>query len=155
MFFVVVLPGFSGACSTALSSLGGVIREERNSLFRQRRTSQVAAKAAWSHKFVCLSSTTAERVPTTQTDKLALEEAGLGEKGVTIPDIDCSPESFNKLLLATYPKLESGGGFEFLRCKSQTRDLLLIGPRVSSNPRLPQAQSGQWESLCAAHPEGP
>ena len=80
---------------------------------------------------MCLSSTSADRVPTSQSGKIILEEAGLGEKTVTVPDVDCSPQAFHQLLLAAYPKLESGGGFELLRCKPQSRDLVLIGSRIS------------------------
>lgn len=71
-----------------------------------------------------------------------LEEAGLGEKLVTIPDIDCSPEAFQQLLHAAFPKLHSGGGHEVLRCKPQSRDLVLVGPRAASNVRLLKRRVG-------------
>ena len=90
---------------------------------------------SWSHKFVCLHCSTADRVPTTQSEKLTLEEAGLGEKMVTIPDLDCSPATFQSVLVEAYPKLEDGGGFELLRCKPKSRDLILIASRVASTPR--------------------
>lgn len=91
--------------------------------------------ASWTHKFVCLSSTWADRVPTSQSDRLALEEAGLGERLVTVPDIDCSAQVLRRILLDAFPKLEGGGGFDLLRCKPQSRDLLIIGPRIASSPR--------------------
>jgi len=38
-----------------------------------------------------------------------MEEAGLEEKTLTIPNINCSPEDFHLLVMATYSKLQSGG----------------------------------------------
>ena len=113
------------------------MREEQRSLFQpKRKAPAAAATTSWSHGFVCLHSTTADRVPTNQSAKLLLEEAGLGQKLIRVPDLDCGPEAFSKLLLAAYPRLHLGGGFEPLRCKAQSRELLLISPRISNNPRL-------------------
>jgi hypothetical protein len=81
-------------------------------------------------------------VPTTKSEKLLLEEAGLGEKVVTIPDVDCTPEAFHQLLRGTFPKLQSGGGHELLRCKPQSRDLVLVGPKAANNARLLKRQVG-------------
>lgn len=69
------------------------------------------------------------------SERLTLEDAGLGEKVVVIPDLDCSPASFHRVLLEAYPKLEEGGGFELLRCRPKSRDLLMIGSKVASTPR--------------------
>lgn len=134
-----------GACNTALSSLRSV-REEQGGLFRRRKPSSAPATCSWTHKFMCLHSTTADRTPTTRAEKLTLEDAGLGERSVTVPDLDCSPGSFQKVLLDAYPKLEEGGGFECLRCKPQSRDLVMIGPRVASSPRYYIWWSA-WNSL--------
>ena len=136
---LMIPAGFDDVCSTALSSLRGTrkedlcrtrgTREEQASLFRKRKYSSMAAAASpasWTQKFICLHNTTADWVPTTQSEKLMLEEAGLGEKKVTIPDLDCSQSTFHQPLLEAYPKLDDGGGFELLRCKPQTRDLVLI-----------------------------
>ena len=49
---------------------------------------------------MCLSSTSADRVPTSQSGKMILEEAGLGEKTVTVPDVDCSPQAFHQLSIS-------------------------------------------------------
>ena len=128
-----------------MSSLQGLrhdVRAEQSGLFNWKKKKVSSEAISWTHKFVCLSSTSAERVPTSQLERLVLEEAGLGEKTVTVPDITCSPEEFHLLLLTTYPKLDSGGGFELLRCKPQSRDLLLIGPRISNSPRLLKRQVG-------------
>ena len=53
-------------------SLGG----GSQSLFRKRKS----VATSWSHKFVCLDSRDAEKVSTTQSSRVILEEAGLGEK---------------------------------------------------------------------------
>ena len=90
----------------------------------------------WSHKFVCLSSCEAERVPTGQSHKMLLEEAGLWEKVVTIPDLDCDPETFRKILFSSFPKLRDGGGYELLRCLPYSRELSILNPRISNSPRL-------------------
>lgn len=116
-FFLAV--GLSRAYHSAVSSLRGVMRgetqvraqEEQSSLFNWKgRKSSAASATSWKHSFVCLSSTAADRVPTSQSGKLVLEEAGLGERTVTVPDIDCSPECFRRLLLEVFPKLQGGGG---------------------------------------------
>ena len=62
-------------------------------------------------KALSLSSTNVDRVPTSKLGKLALEEVGLGEKNVIIPNISCNLEVFRLLVLATYPQLQSGVGF--------------------------------------------
>lgn len=83
----------------------------------------------------------ADRVPTSQSQKIELEEAGLGEKVVSI-NLDCSAEGFNQAVLEAYPKLKCSGGYELLRCRPQSRDLILIGPRIANNPKLLKRQVG-------------
>lgn len=72
-----------------------------------------------------LNQAGAIRVPmhAQQSARMLLKEAGLGKKIVTIPDINCSSETFQKILLESFPKLSDAGGFEFLRCIHNTRDL--------------------------------
>lgn len=119
------------------------MRDERRTLFNWKKKKAPSASAtAWTQRFVCLCSTIADRVPSTQSEKLILEEAGLGEKLVVIPDLDCSPERFHQVLLDAYPKLGFGGGFELLRCRPKSRDLLLISSRISNTPRLLKRRVG-------------
>ena len=115
-------------------------RDERDELFRKKR--RFSLPAPWRHKFMCLSMRDADRVPTSQSDKMALEEAGLGEKTITIPDLDCEPLEFHEVILTAYPKLKDGGGFELLRCARDSRNLVLIGPRVSASPKLLKRRVG-------------
>lgn len=69
--------------------------------------------------------------------KEKLLEAGLGEAKITVPDIDdCGASEFKDILLKQYPKLGDGGGFELLRCVSNTRSLEVISTTVSRVPRL-------------------
>lgn len=101
-----------------------------------------SAVSSWQHKFYCLSGTNADRVPTTSSERMILDAAGLGERVLTVPDVDCSVQSFRQLLLTAYPKLRSGGGFELLRCKPKTRDLVVIGSRCANCPRLLKRRVG-------------
>lgn len=113
-------------------------REERNSLFSKKGGSS----SSWSHKFVCLADTDTERVPTSRSEKMILEEAGLWEKEITIPDLDCDSETFRRIVLSAFPKLQDGGGFELLRCLSNSRELVLMGPKISNSPRLLRRRVG-------------
>lgn len=104
--------GFEEAYGSAVSSLGGM-REERHQEERQReehnreerqhnreerqreeqgkhfgwnsRKKRKTTTTSWTHKFVCMANSCQTRVPTTQAEKMLLEEAGLGEKSLTIP----------------------------------------------------------------------
>ena len=73
--------------------------------------------------------------------KEKLVEAGLGEKKVVIPDIDCTASEFKELLLNQFPKLHDAGGFELLRCISNSQSLELISSTVSRVPRLLKSSS--------------
>lgn len=52
-------------------------------------------------------------------ERQALLEAGLGEKKISIGNIDCNAEEFREKLLEEFPKLKEGGGFELLRCSAK------------------------------------
>ena len=84
---------------------------------------------------MCLNDTGADRVPTTRSEKCMLEEAGLGEKILTIP-LDSSAQTFSKVLSEAYPKLKDGGGYELLRCECHSRDLVVIPQKIAASPRL-------------------
>jgi hypothetical protein len=116
------------------------VREEQGRLFGWRGKKQASTSTSfWSHKFFCLSDTGQSRIPTTASAKVLLEEAGLGEKKIDVP-CESNPEAFHALILSCYPKLKNAGGFELLRCLSNTRDLEVLSPRISCNPmRLKRA----------------
>ena len=52
--------------------------------------------SSWTQKFVCLSGTSDDRVPTTSVVREALSLAGLGEKKIQIYGVDCSTEAFQR-----------------------------------------------------------
>lgn len=141
-FHFSCLLGFNYAYSSAVRSARGVqhsVREEQGRLFGGSKKQKHSTSTCWTHKFFCLADTGQNRIPTTASAKLLLEEAGLGEKKVTVP-MDSSPEAFHALLLSSFPKLKSAGGIELLKCLSNTRELELISPRISCNPmRLKRA----------------
>lgn len=72
---------------------------------------------------VCLSSPRGDSVPSTTSCKEILLEAGLGAKDVYISDVSCSREDFFEAIISHYPKLESCGGFELLRCLPNSKTL--------------------------------
>ena len=131
-----------------MSNAIAAVREARNSSiaaeqwhnFRKRRytlsgTSPKArkGKTSWTHKFFCLAETDNDTLP---LKKNSLILAGLGEKLITIPDIDCCPTEFHEVIYNEFPKLRVGGGIEFLKCAPGTRKLEVIPFTVSSSPHL-------------------
>ena len=62
----------------------------------------------YTHRFVCLSKCNQDAIPTTDKEKDALLEAGLGEKKIVIPDIDMNGEEFRDILLEEFSKLKDG-----------------------------------------------
>ncbi len=91
---------------------------------------------SWTVKLVCLSSKDAYRVPCSVAEREALVQAGLGEKKVVIPDVNCSAEEFKAMITAAFPKLQGCGGFELLRCIPNSKEMEVISPTVSQSPRL-------------------
>ena len=91
--------------------------------------------SSWTHKFFCLSETGDNKVPSTSLHKNDLILAGLGEKNITIDDIDCTPEEFKDAIMLEFPKLREGGGFELLKGAASTRKLEIIPFEISSSPR--------------------
>jgi len=98
--------------------------------------------SVWTHRFYCLSETDDERVPSTSLRRNELVLAGLGERNVTITDVDCTPQDFQEALLTEFPRLRQGGGFELLRGAASTRQLEIIPFRISNSPRLLKAWIG-------------
>lgn len=91
---------------------------------------------SWSAKMVCLHSIDATRVPCTVAERECLLEAGLGEKRVAIEDLSCSPLEFKSAITAAFPKLHECGGFEFLRCLPNSKQLEPISASVAQSPNL-------------------
>ena len=110
--------------------------EQRRNFTPYRSKKTLKRTTSWSLKAVCLSSRLQCRVPADAKFKETLVEAGLGEKKITIPNIDCSAAEFKDILLFNYPKLKDGGGFECLRCVSNTKSLEVVSNSVARVPRL-------------------
>ena len=85
---------------------------------------------------VCLPSKDAKRVPGTAAEREILVAAGLREKRVTIPNLNCSWEEFKAEILASFPVLSGCGGFELLRCVPNSKDLEIIKVSVAQSPSL-------------------
>ncbi len=143
---------FNRAYRGAIAALRGngpsqktFVEEHRSSFNKRKRCSDIIAKrpkfCSWAHKFVCLASCCQEKVPS-PIMKEDLLSAGLGEKKITIPDIDCTTSQFHEVLMDSFTKLRSAGGFELLRCIPNTRDLEGIPSPVCHSPRLLRSQMG-------------
>ena len=123
---------------------GSIAVEQRRNFGGKRRNTSVAALRqairpklnSWTHKFFCLAETEENKVPSTSIQKNELVLAGLGERKVTVADVDCSPQEFQETLLNEFPKLCNGGGFELLKCTASTRQLELIPFSISNSPNL-------------------
>lgn len=143
---------FGSAYRSAIQSLRNrrtdytVAREEQSRLYGTKRpasSKNLGAKkkklVTWTQKFVCLSDTDCVKVPNAAY-MYFLEAAGPGEKKLVIPDVDCSALDLNEVVVEAFPKLIDGGGFEFLRCIPNTRDLKLIDHNTP--PRLLKQKVG-------------
>jgi hypothetical protein len=81
----------------------------------------------WVHDFVCLSRTSDNKAPSS-LEVGELLRAGLGRKQLSFPDDGDSSEVHSEIM-AAFPKLKEGGGYELLRLNDaggQRRELLLI-----------------------------
>ena len=93
-------------------------------------------KTSYTHRFICLNECNQKIVPKKDTEKNLLLEAGLGERKITIPDIDISSEEFRDLLFEEFPKLKEGGGFMFAKCRSNSRVLEPLSSLCLTSPRV-------------------
>ena len=93
-------------------------------------------KTSYTHRFICLNECNQKIVPKKDTEKNLLLEAGLGERKITIPDIDISSEEFRDLLFEEFPKLKEGGGVMFAKCRSNSRVLEPLSSLCLTSPRV-------------------
>lgn len=92
-------------------------------------------KSSYTHRFICLNKCNQKTVPLDK-EKNILLEAGLGEKTITIPDVDIGSEEFRDLLFEEFPKLREGGGFMFAKCRSNSRMLEPLPSLCLTTPRV-------------------
>lgn len=76
-------------------------------------------------------------VPIDSRVKEKLLEAGLGESKICITNVDdCTAAEFKAIVIKQYPKLSNCGGFELLRCVTNSKSLEVVSPRLARVPRM-------------------
>lgn len=115
------------------------LKSELASTFASK--SKKPKKCAWKHCFVCLAWRNQHKIPTTDTEKDDLLEAGLGEKVIEFSSLDASGEEF-KEIYSEYPKLRDGGGFELCRCPPNSRNLEALTSVALSSPAMLKERVG-------------
>lgn len=73
----------------------------------------------------------ATKIPCTVTERETLVQA---EKTIMITD--CSSIDFYEAVQAEFTKLQGCGGFEFMRCISNTNDLEPINMGIAHSPKI-------------------
>ena len=138
----------SPSCSNALNTLrqirrGVAVREQRAYFASystpETQTSHKTRKQkgqSWTVRLVCLNSTSVNTAPCTPAVKEKLIAAGIGEKKVIVPEVSCTKETFNELILESFPKLKNAGGYELLRCIPNTKHLEVISSKIAQTPKL-------------------
>ena len=101
-----------------------------------RPASKKLKTQTWTCKAVCLAGKNDDLVPVTPSLKLALLEAGLGEKKVRVEDVTCSKEEFIACIVKHFLKLKECGGFEVLRCLPNSKTLEVVPSNVAFSPSL-------------------
>ena len=88
----------------------------------------------WSQKFFLLLKKGTTTIPSSKGEKLALKEAGCGEKVVTLP-FRSSALKLHSQIIVVFPQLNSIGGYELLRGNQGTKNLTLLEvPSTGHNP---------------------
>ena len=80
----------------------------------------------WQHVFVCLSQV-GQFIPPDTADRVRLVQAGLGEKRVSC-GWGSGVDELHRELLSAFPRLRSGGGYEFLKIDEASRRHLSVVP---------------------------
>ncbi len=78
----------------------------------------------WAHTFVCLANVGQDIVPDSN-ERANLQIAGLGEHKLQLP-IDSDSDDIYDELIAIFPKLRGGGGFELLKTHERSKVLCEI-----------------------------
>ena len=124
------------------------IAKEQKELFGHRAKGVRATKGKkprpvpWTKQFVCLAYCDQSRVPLADEELDELYHAGLGVKKITIPDLnEITNTRFRKIIVENFPPLANAGGFEFLRCIPNTKQLEPYSELAQSNPKVLQERS--------------
>lgn len=130
-----------GLCLEGTSSKGSRKRHTKAECSKLFSTNK-KPKVAWKHRFVCLAYMGEGKRPTSAMTKDELLKAGLGEKTIEFPTLDCSAEEFRDLMHENFPKLKNGGGYEFCRCLPNSSDLEPLSSAAYASPRLLKERVG-------------
>lgn len=97
----------------------------------------------WTHKFLCVSSCDAKTAPRKGAERQLLIEAGLWDKSISFPNIDCTAEEYREQLLEAFPKLKHTGGYDLMKCVPNSNMLECLPPNVLLSPRNTQEYVGR------------
>ena len=101
-------------------------------------------QCAWKHRFICLAYIDQTRMPTTDAEKDELLEAGLGEKEVEfVFSDDMDFDGIKEVLFQAFPRLEDGGGFQFLKGVGNSRALEPLSKMVYTSLKVLKQRVGQ------------
>ena len=98
---------------------------------------------SWTHCFTCLANCNQLKVPTAGWEREMLLDAGLAEKKIFFPIIDCCADEYRKTLCDAFPKILESGGFELMRCCPNSRNLECCAPSALQSPRATQERVGR------------
>ena len=106
---------------------------ERLALFRPSRSRRIAYASSksskgrtWTANFVCLADRNMQKVPNS-TEKTVLKAAGLGERKIQFQITDSEAEVHSKIISDNgFPQLCNAGGYEFLHCQSNCRQIEIL-----------------------------
>lgn len=108
----------------------------KRSALRLHKGARIPRLTSWTHRFVCLSRCNQETIPTTDREKDALLDVGLGEKKIVVPDVECAADEFRELLLQAFQKLQDAGGYLFAKYRSNSRCLECLSPHCLTSPSV-------------------
>lgn len=105
-----------------------------------------ARASPWTKQFYCLAYCDQDHVPVTEGELDDLYHAGLGQKKITVPDMNTITNSrLRSIIIDNFPPLRDAGGFDFLRCIPNTKRLEPFSELAQTNPQVLQerAQKGK------------
>ncbi|XP_071157579.1 uncharacterized protein [Mytilus edulis] len=101
-----------------------LFRRDGTSSSRNRSRNKQTKQKTWTGTFVCLANRKQSKIPK-GTEKTVLFRCGLGLRRITA-NLNFTAEQLFNAIEDIYPKLKGSGGFEFLRCGQNCRDLQVI-----------------------------
>ena len=129
---------------------------ERRTTFKSSKKSKKVKLSMWEHEFICLARY-GEATPPTPMEKAELISAGLGPRKLSLFEYG----QFHDDVMAAFPKLADGGGYELMRTKQNNRELCVI-PSLSGGYTAeylksivardkPRCISALYKRICLLH----